>query len=74
MDSDILGTTDTTWKLLRNDSAGTAVTVDTASAPVANTADILEIVADEANSRMGWSIDGSAFTYYTTDIPETLAH
>lgn len=62
-------TTDTTWKVLRNDTAGTAVTVDTGVTVTANTPDALEIIADEANTRMGWSIDGSAITWYTTDIP-----
>lgn len=62
-------TTDTTIKLLRNDAAGTAVTVDTGVTLAANTPVTIEIIADEANTRMGWAINEGAFTFYTTDIP-----
>lgn len=65
-------TTDTTWKVLRNDTAGTAITVDSGVTVAANTPDTLEIIADDANSRIGWSINGSAVTYYTTDIPANI--
>lgn len=65
-------TTDTTWKVLRNDAAGAAVIVDTAITPVANAPDTLEIIADEANTRIGWSVNGGAVTYYTTDIPANI--
>lgn len=62
-------TTDTTVKLLRNDSAGAAVTVDTGVTLAANTPVTIEIIADEANTRIGWAINEGAVTYYTTDIP-----
>lgn len=62
-------TTDTTIKLLRNTNSGTATTVDTGVTLAANTPVTVEIIADEPNTRMGWSINGSAFTYYTTAIP-----
>jgi hypothetical protein len=62
-------TTDTTIKLLRNDNAGTAVTVDTGLTLAVNTPVTLDIYADEANTRMGWAINGGTITYYTTDIP-----
>jgi len=62
-------TTDTTIKLLRNDAAGTAVTVDTGVTLANNTPVTLEIIADEPNTRMGWAINEGAVTYYTTDIP-----
>jgi hypothetical protein len=65
-------TTDTTWKVLRNDSAGAAVTVDSAVTAAANAPDTLEIIADDANSQIGWSINGSAITNYTTDIPANI--
>lgn len=64
--------TETTWQILRNDSSGTAVTVNSAVTVAANTDTTLEIQSDEANTRIGWSIDGSAFTYYTTDIPSNI--
>ena len=62
-------TTDTTIKLLRNDNAGSPVSVDTALTLTTNTPVTLDIYADESNSRMGWSVNGGAITYYTTDIP-----
>jgi hypothetical protein len=62
-------TTDTTIKLLRNDNAGSPVTVDTAVTLAVNTPVTLDIYADEPNTRMGWAINGGAITYYTTDIP-----
>lgn len=65
-------TTDTTWQVLRNDTAGAAVVVNSGVTVAANTAHTLEIIADDANSRIGWSIDGSAVTYYTTDIPANV--
>jgi hypothetical protein len=67
-------TTDTTWKVLRNDVTGSPVTVDTTISPTANSPDTLEIIADNANSRIGWSINGSAVTYYTTDIPSATTY
>lgn len=60
---------DTTLKILRNDNAGTAVTVDTGLTLVANTPVTIEIIADEPNTRMGWAINEGTVTYYTTDIP-----
>jgi hypothetical protein len=65
-------TTDTTWKVLRNDTSGAAVTVDSGVTVTANSPDTLEIIADDANTQIGWSIDGSAITNYTTDIPSNI--
>ena len=60
---------DSTIKVIRNDAAGTAITVDTTVTLAANTAVTVEIVSDEANTRMGWAINEGPITYYTTDIP-----
>ena len=62
-------TTDTNVQLLRNDASGTAVQVDTGVTLAANTPVTVEIIADEANSRIGWAINEGTVTYYTTDIP-----
>lgn len=65
-------TTDTAWQVMRNDTSGTAVTVNSAVTVAANTADTLEIIANDANNQIGWSINGSAITNYTTDIPSNI--
>ena len=57
-------------RLLRNDTSGTAINVDTGTTLAVNTAVTLEIQADNANSRIGWRMNESgSFTYYTSDIP-----
>jgi hypothetical protein len=65
-------TTDTTWKVLRNDASGTALTVDSGVTVLANTPSTLEIIADDANSQIGWSINDSAITNYSTDVPSNI--
>ena len=59
----------TTVQIRRNDASGTAVIVDSPVTPAVNVPITLEIIADDANSRIGWRINESATTYYTTDIP-----
>lgn len=62
-------TVTTNIAVIRNDASGSAVVVDSGVSMPVNTPRTLEIRAEEASSRIGWSINGSAFTYYTTDIP-----
>jgi len=33
----------------------------------------IRLVADESGSRFGWSLDGGALAYETTDIPSSTA-
>lgn len=53
----------------RNDAAGSSVNVSTGTPIAVNTPITLEIITENANSRMGWRINEGATTFYTTDIP-----
>lgn len=63
--------TDTAWQLMSND--GTGATAFTAVTGTVTTFDTnlhkLWIVADNANTRFGVSIDGQAYQYVSSDIP-----
>ena len=45
------------------------VVVDTLLTLAIDTPVTVEIIADEAGSRIGWAVNEGAVTYYTTDIP-----
>jgi hypothetical protein len=61
---------DTTFQIGKNDGTGSTVYVNTGITPVVSQVYTIEIIADAANNRWGWSIDGAAYTYETTEIPD----
>jgi hypothetical protein len=56
-------------ELRRNNASGSSVDISTGVSVSTNTPITFEIIADEANSRIGWAINEGSITYYTTDIP-----
>jgi len=69
--SDLAATEDTQWRIIRNDGDATADKANSGITIAASTVFTFELVADAANSRWGWNVNGGAFTYYTTEIPTT---
>jgi hypothetical protein len=62
-------TTNANWVIMKNSGSGAGTYTSAGlAAPNANI-HTLTIQADDANSRIGWSFDGGAFTYDTTLIP-----
>jgi hypothetical protein len=61
-------TADTNWFIIKNDGDATQDVVDTGVA-VSTAIHTVELVCDNANSKIGWSVNGAAFTYETTEIP-----
>jgi hypothetical protein len=61
-------TTNNNWVIMRNDGVSGTVIASTGTA-FNTSVHTIELVGDATNSRFGYSLDGGAFTYYTTDIP-----
>lgn len=65
---------DTVWQIAHNDNSGATVYAAVAGNPAVDTAvHVIEIFADEANTRFGYSFDGGTITYISTDIPASTA-
>ena len=56
------------FQIMRNDASSGTVLADTGIAVDTNIHEV-RLVGDEANTRFSWSLDGSAYTHYTTDVP-----
>lgn len=66
----VMPTTSTTnWTLATNNGAASTTLTDTGTAFNITGVHTLSLVADEANTRFSWSIDGGAYTHVTTNIP-----
>ena len=60
------------FKIARNDGSGSMV--EGSSILTTNSGfHTIRLVADESGSRFGWSLDGGALAYETTDIPSATA-
>lgn len=57
-----------TYRIVHNDGGTTQAEVDTSIAVNVNAHEV-RLQADATNNRWGWSLDGSAMSFITTDIP-----
>ena len=65
--------TETTFKITRND--GDATQDSTASILTTDSGvHTIRLVAEEASTRFGYSLDGAALTYFTTEIPASTTN
>lgn len=58
----------TTYHIVHNDGDATQHDIDTSTAVNANAHEV-RLMADDTNNRFGWSLDGSALSFITTNIP-----
>lgn len=66
----IITTIASKWVILKHSgTAGAGTYTDAGLANIDTNFHTLQLTADNANSRFGWSFDGSATTWDTTDIP-----
>lgn len=59
---------DTNFKIIHNDTSGATVFDDTGTA-LNTSIHTIKLVADEANTRFSWSLDGGTYSHVTTNIP-----
>jgi hypothetical protein len=63
-------TTDTNWQFIHNDGSATALYENTGVA-VNSSLRTFEIYGDDSGARFGYSIDGAAVTWFTSQVPAT---
>lgn len=60
---------DTTWQVITNDDTGATGYASAGIGTIDTAIHTIELVGDDANTRWGYSFDGGAYTYVTTDTP-----
>lgn len=59
----------TNFVVMHNDTAGSTVIDDSGTAFDSTTIHTVNLVADNANTRFAWNLDGGTYHFITTDIP-----
>jgi hypothetical protein len=62
----------TNFVVMHNDTAGATVIDDTGTAFDTTTVHTVNLVADNANTRFAWNLDGGTYHFITTDIPSAI--